>query len=537
MNGVALLLNSIDTAWFPFTQKRTTADFFKLISTGDDVGNNIGRYLLDYWYLLFIWAGLLFIGVLLYRKTKNNASSFSLFKVPTRIIIFLVLTFCTLVFGRGGLQYKPLSIQSAVTAAGPASIPLVLNTPFTIIKSFRDDPLPSTVYFTDKKADELFDPHQRLSTTAEFTHQNVVEIILESFSYEYIGALTNGEGYTPFLDSLMKSSMVFTHAFANGKRSIEGIPAVVASIPPLMDEPFITSTWNANKINSLGSLLEPKGYSSAFFHGGTNGTMGFDNFSKLAGYKNYFGKNEYDGPASDYDGHWGIFDEPFYAFMIRKINRMPLPFVATVFTLSSHHPYIIPDQYKGRFPKGKLPIFESIGYADHALQIFFKNASKQSWFANTIFVITADHTGEAENISYKNRYGMYRIPVVIYQPNHPAQIKNDFVFQQTDLLPTILQLLHYNGDYSAYGQSAFAAVPFRWAVSYANSSWQLITSRYTLQFDGNVTTGLFDISNDPLLHNDIKNQLTDTLHRYEPVLKSIIQQYRQELLHNTILAH
>ena len=173
MNGVALLLNSIDTAWFPFTQKRTTADFFKLISTGDDVGNNIGRYLLDYWYVLFIWAGLLFIGVLLYRKTKNNVSSFSLFKVPTRIIIFLVLTFCTLVFGRGGLQYKPLSIQSAVTAAGPASIPLVLNTPFTIIKSFRDDPLPSTVYFTDKKADELFDPHQRLSTTAEFTHQNV----------------------------------------------------------------------------------------------------------------------------------------------------------------------------------------------------------------------------------------------------------------------------------------------------------------------------------------------------------------------------
>jgi phosphoglycerol transferase MdoB-like AlkP superfamily enzyme len=435
---------------------------------------------------------------------------------------------------RGGLQLKPISMQSAAGLVDPGAVPMVLNTPFTILKSLRDDPIPSIQYLSEKEALALFNPHQQMSSADSFNNKNVVIIIMESFSSQFIGKLHNGNGYTPFLDSLMNHSLVCDQAYANGKRSIEGVPAVVASLPHLMDEPFITSAYNVNRINTPASILGKKGYSSAFFHGGNNGTMGFDNFSRVAGYNKYYGRSEYDGALSDYDGHWGIFDDRFFQFMIRKINSMKAPFVSTIFSLSSHEPYTIPARLKNKFPKGTEPIHESIGYADYALQQFFAEASKQSWYKNTLFVITADHTGPASGEFNMNRIGQLKIPIIFFDPQKDSAIVNHEVTQQTDILPSILDYLHYSGKYSAFGQSILNTSTDRWNISYINGSWQLIQGAYMLQFNGTESTALYNIESDSLLKENLIKKNPQIKLKLEKLLESILQQYRNGLLKNKI---
>jgi phosphoglycerol transferase MdoB-like AlkP superfamily enzyme len=301
-----------------------------------------------------------------------------------------------------------------------------------------------------------------------------------------------------------------------------------------MDEPFITSAYNVNRINTLASILKPNGYSSSFFHGGNNGTMGFDNFSRVAGYNNYYGRNEYDGAIEDYDGHWGIFDDRFFQFMIRKINTMKPPFVSTIFSLSSHEPYTIPTRLKNKFPKGTEPIHESIGYADYALQQFFAEAAKQSWYKQTVFVITADHTGPASGEFNMNRLGQLKIPIIIFDPQKDSSAVINEVTQQTDIVPSVLDYLNYSGKYSAFGQSIFTPKADRWNISYINGSWQLIHGNYLLQFNGNETSALYNIENDSLLKNNLIDQLPAIKVKEERLLKSILQQYRNGLLKNKI---
>ena len=214
----------------------------------------------------------------------------------------------------------------------------------------------------------------------------------------------------------MKESLVFTNAFANAKSSMEGIPAILASIPSWMDDPFIYSFYSGNQITSLASLLKPKGYTSSFFHGGKNGTMGFDSFCKLAGIENYYGRTEY-GEERDFDGNWGIWDEPLMQFAVRKMSESQKPFVSSIFTLNTHHPFTIPEKYRKQFKQGGHPLMTTIRYTDHAMKRFFEEAAKTDWYKNTIFVITADHT--ALDIEGEENSAMddYRIPIIFFSPD------------------------------------------------------------------------------------------------------------------------
>src|SRR5690606_35786309 len=247
--------------------------------------------------------------------------------------------------------------------------------------------------------------HPKDST--EFKKLNVVVLILESFGKEHVGALNkdinNGtyKGYTPFLDSLIGESYTFNRSYANGRKSIDALPSVITGIPSV-GEPFVLSIYSGNKTTSLAKLLGDEGYETAFFHGAPNGSMGFSAYTQLAGIKHYFGKDEYSNDK-DFDGIWGIWDEPFMQFMADKLTEMPEPFFASFFSLSSHHPFKVPEKYQGVFPKGPLPLHEPVGYTDYALRQFFEKAKKAPWFENTLFVLCADHSSVSHLPAYQTQ--------------------------------------------------------------------------------------------------------------------------------------
>lgn len=552
INSIAILANCVDLEYYKYTLKRTTADFFSLFGLGDDISTLLPQYAKDFWYVILIWIVLtVFISYLYRLTTVSPLLRFSALesgnrRIGTRILSWFAMNSLlvgVLIIGyRGGLQLKPIFIITASEYVSAKNIPLILNTPFSIIKSYGQEELEEKNYFSESELKKIFTPiHQKnilpqSPPEGEKKYQpNVFVIILESFSKEYT-SLGKRKSYTPFLDSLMNESLVFENGFANGKKSIEGIPAVIASIPALMNESYITSVYGSNQITSIPNCLKQIGYSSAFFHGGTNGTMGFDAFCNAAGFDNYFGRTEYNN-EKDYDGNWGIWDEEFLQYSVKETSKMKEPFLSTVFTLSSHHPYPIPLKCTSAFEEGTDLIHKGIQYTDYSLKKFFEEAKKEKWFDNTLFVITSDHTGPSCDLFFSNSAGYFQVPVMIYRHNSKLKGRMKATAQQADILPTVLDYTGYSKPYFSFGNTLLDTVNTnRFAVNMINDVYQIFQNEYMLQFDGNNSIGLYDFHSDSLLQNNLISKQPEVKNNMENKLKAIIQTYHHALIHNKMTA-
>jgi len=547
-NAIALLPNFADIIYYRFTLKRTTGDIFDYLFVNNDLGTQFPQFIKDFWYIFVLYIFAIVILIYITRRFKlqaNKKHNSAKFSAVLAWAGFILISAFTLIGIRGGLQLKPISLITAGNYTQAATVPLVLNSPFTIIKTINQQSLSKVHYFVNDADAEALYPvvHQFTGSTNSLLSgydekPNVVILILESFSQEHIGALNRNarspeySGFTPFMDSLIGQSMVF-NGVANGKRSIEGIPAILSGLPTLMNQDFITSVYAGNRFNSLASLLKPAGYSTSFYHGGSNGTMGFDAYTRSAGFAQYYGRTEYAHEA-DYDGQWGIWDEPFLQYFAGSLNKTKEPFLSAVFTLSSHHPYQVPWAYKGKFRKGNLEIQQSIMYTDLALRRFFATASKMPWFDKTLFVLTADHTSEAWLPRYRTRPGRYEIPVIFYRHNSPLKGAQTFTAQQTDIMPSVLDYLHYSKSFIAFGQSVFETRPPHLGISFLNNSWQVIMDGYTLEWDGNKTTGFYYYLSDSLLNRNMAAGHSPRQVMMEQYVKSIIQQYNNRMSGNQL---
>lgn len=532
-NTVLIVLNCIDLEYFKFTFKRSSSDLLELWSLGKDVERQSAQLIVDYWYLFFVAFFLILLSEALYRKLEKPKTS----KGRRWANIFWTLSFAVLlvVGARGGIQLKPLNVIQAGQYTTAQNIAVVLNTPFTLLKSIGKTDLTAVNYYSKEQLEEIYEPIIQIEPDGNTRKLNVVLIILEGFSAEYIGYLNDYEGYTPFLDSLMSKSLIFTNAFANGKKSIESLPAILAGIPALSENPYISSTYSSNKINSLASELTKVGYQSSFYHGGANGTMGFNAFANMAGIENYFGLNEYPNAKRDYDGNWGIFDEEYLQYFNRQLSKKQRPFFASVFTLSSHHPYTIPEKYENKFKKGTLNIHESIGYTDHALQLFFEAASKEKYYSNTLFVLVADHTAQTQVPYYQGRSGMYRIPLIFHYKDQ-LKGKSAIVCQQSDIFPSVLDYLHIPAKFVCFGNSVFNSQHNspHFSINYLSGIYQYIEGDYALLFDGEKPTFLYNFKKDPQQKINLLQKKQQRAFEMEKKLKAIIQQYNNRLLNNNL---
>ncbi len=515
-----IILNNIDIEYFKFTQKRITYDFFEFIQLGKDFINLAPLFLMDYWQItLFTIFQIWFIFKINFFSKKNKYK-FSLYNSAISLVLGGIFF---IVAARGGLQYKPIKPINAGEISKSDKSALILNTPFCIFHSLNSKSLSQFSYYDNESLNDIYKPII-LNSSQDINNQNIVILIMESFSKEFMSFNTNAISYTPFIDSLMKHSLVFNNAFSNGLKSIEALPAITASIPTLMNNPFITSEFAQNKFKSIASLLNTEGYSTSFFHGGIKGTMGFNSYCIKAGYKSYIGMEEYNN-KKDFDNSWGIYDEPFLKFTANKLKNTKKPFFTTIFTLSSHPPYTLPIEYIKNKKIDKLNIQETIKYTDYSLSKFFNRIKNEDWFENTIFIITSDHTTP---VSYDNKYnnliGRYSIPLIIYKADNSLNGVNNDIIQQIDIMPTILELLNYNKTYFAFGKSY--SEKNKWAILKLDDIYYFITSHGIIKNkeEEYITFSDWDLSKKiSTNHNDVK------------LLKAIKQVYSNRMNNNNLI--
>jgi phosphoglycerol transferase MdoB-like AlkP superfamily enzyme len=544
VNALAICINLADSVYFKYTGRRTTATIFSEFGNEGNLGSVIGVEFLNHWYLVLL-AIVLIVGLVkLYVMPASVLKIKSMFKYYVVQLLALLLFLPMCIGGmRGGLTkaVRPITISNANQYVDrPEDAALVLNTPFSLIRTIGKNVFVIPNYMEEDRLNEVYSPvRQFVADSVATKKKNVVVMIVESFGSEYIGALNDYEGYTPFLDSLISKSLIWEHSFGNGRKSIDGMPSVLSSIPMFV-EPFFLTPASVNNVGGLARELVKDGYYSAFFHGAENGSMGFQAFSRATGFEDYFGRTEYNqdnrfqGDA-DFDGMWAIWDEPFLQYMALTMNEFREPFVSAVFTASSHHPYKIPEAYQEIYPEEGLVMHKCVRYTDHALKRFFETASKQPWFKNTLFVMTADHTNLSEVPEYQTSLGGFRVPIVFFDPSGEMPTgQRKGIAQQIDIMPTVLGYLGYTQPYVAFGFDLFhTPAEDTWAVNYLNGIYQYVKGDYLIQFDGVTLKAVYRFKEDKLLEHNLidKVDVSDLVEE----LKAIIQSYMQRMNTNALV--
>ena len=544
-NGIAYGMNFGDFVYYKFSQARLTTAAMHVAQHENNLGKIFFVSIVEHPFVLLWFAALMTLWIFLYKKVKVREM-----KPENKWVYFVssIVSLCvvaTLVVGgiRGDFKHstRPINLVDANRYVGnPLQANIVLNSVFSFFRTMNTNNFEEVDFVDQKFIDEQVKPYKLYTREAPNPKPNVVIFILESFSKEYSGAfnkdtnIKNFVSYTPFVDSLANESFIATNAYANGRQSIHGMSSVLAGIPSLKDA-FTSSPYSNQKIQSIVSVSNEMGYDTSFFHGAPNGSMGFLGFGNILGFKHYYGKTEYNND-DDFDGMWGIWDEPFFQYFAKTLDQKKSPFMATLFSVSSHHPFKVPEKYAGKFPKGSLEIHAPIGYTDYSLKKFFETAKKMPWYNNTIFVLVADHTNQVAYPEYEKAMNRFAIPILFFSPNPAYNLKGEFTdpAQQMDIYPTLADLMGYNKKIRSWGRSLVSPQKESYMIVNSSGVEQFMIGNYIYLFDGKNVTGLYHIKDLGLENNFLGKLKTPETALGELKAKGWYQDYMNRVINKKL---
>ena len=568
INSVALAMNLADSVYFKYTMRRTTTTVFSEFQNEGNLGGIIGTEVLQQWYLVVLFGVVVYGIWKLYKESGDRSQETGVRREGERregvkgvkwyaaqVVVLAAMAPFVVAGIRGGFTtaVRPITISNANQYVNrPVEAALVLNTPFAIYRTIGKNVFVVPEYYkSPQELEAIYSPLHKgdvyaCDTGVNIKKRNVVVLIVESFGREYIGALNETleggkyQGYTPCVDELVRKSVTFKYSYCNGRKSIDGMPSILSSIPMFV-EPFILTPASMNEVSGIASLLAGEGYQTAFFHGAQRGSMGFQAFARATGFQEYYGREDYNadkrfGGDDDFDGMWAIWDEPFLQYYATKMSEMKEPFMTAVFTASSHHPYAIPEKYQQQFPEEGLIIHKCIRYTDMAIGKFFEKVSQEPWFKNTIFVLTSDHTNLSDHAYYQTDLGGFCSPIIIYEPGNEERQPEiqDKIAQQIDILPTVMGMLNYPKPYFGFGIDVLnTEKEDTWAVNYLNGIYQYVKHGYVLQFDGERTKAMYELGDSLMERNVIKElenyKIKELKEEMEQEVKAIVQQYMERM--------
>ncbi len=541
LNIPCLVINLADIIYTQFTGRRTSLTVFSEFKNENPL--SFLHFFVDYYPITLIGLGLIALWLYLYQRVeqigKSNFSTKPKASLPyylSRVFSLLLIGYLSFGAMRGSFaDVRPIrpSLALRYTTNTPRQALMVLNTPFVMIRLGNSDKLTHYHFMPKEEANQIFNPlrikPERSPLFGKFRGRNIVLIIWESCAREWVGKLNQDvagyKGYTPYLDKLLDKSYYFERAFANGAVSIDLLPALIASLPKT-NTSYVSSSYATNKLNSLVEVLNSRGYHTTFSHNAPTGSMGFDAMTNNLKYQQYLGMEDFNND-DEYDGSWGIWDEPFLQYIIAELNKQKEPFFLTEFTTSSHTPFVVPKQYEKRFPPTPENGFHQVvAYSDYAIGRFFEEAQKQAWYDNTLFVILGDHSAPPSLDKYKNTIGAFSIPIIFFDPRGELRgVDKETVVQQADLMPTLMDLLGIEEPMISFGNNIFNPNEKHFAYNSMGDSFQIVQGDYALIFDGERVLSLYNYKDDPKLKHNLKGKGL----KEEQAMKKIMQAFLQEL--------
>lgn len=539
-NSLGLIVfNLVDVIYYRYAFKRVTIEELHFFRENDNTGGILLKGMAENWYLVIVGIALIALMVFLYKKIRYDGSRIKRAVVyyPVHVLI-LGLGVVLYVFGVRSsfdLKARPVTMSNAALYAPNASqASMVLSNPFCFLRTNISKNFTVLHYFDEAEAQAIYTPYHYPS--GEFAHQigkkNIVLFVLESFNKDHSKFLMpqvhqNRDGFTPFLDSLMQEGFAFTNCYSNGMKSIEALPSILISIPSYQTS-FPLLPQSIGEMEGLPCILAKEGYSTYFFCGSSEGQMGFEAIGKMAGINQFYNRSHFKkyNNGKDHANIWGVWDMDFLQYMAHQLNECKSPFFSAVFTLSSHHPYDLPEEYAGKMPQGDTPLQPCVAYTDLSIRKFFETASKEPWFENTLFIFVADHVNSRVACPDKDTPRSHsEILYFMYTPDHSLQgISND-VTQQLDIMPTVLGLLGYDKPYFAFGRDFFNEPQRKKAATNCfNQVYQCLTDSLSLYFDGEKVLHVF-ASSDTLQQHDILNLNDSRQKETERYLKAVLQYY------------
>ncbi len=386
-------------------------------------------------------------------------------KPARRHLVKFVLFFMFVgIAGRGGIGMKPLAIVHAYAHGSSSLGNLTLNGIFSASHSML---LSENIERRDMNAAELEHalnlPADILDKPFPLEHdhrgtgkpgRNLVILMVESLTPKYVDGFSGGGyGITPNLDRMASRGWKFTRFYAHGQRSVEGIQAILTGLPSVMGLPAVTDlTANYSK---LAELARDNGYYPLFVNSTEREAFLTREIAGSVGFSNYYGKEDMplllNYPDKEWDRRLG-WDYETLMFTLEQIKKQGPPFLAFVSLTTDHTPYprlMEPFTRYPHHPNREGGYLNSLHYTDWAIGEFINAAQSEPWFAETVFVITADHV-----IAHFQSGGFeenFRIPLILYAPEILTPRQVNTVGSQLDLAPTFVSLMGLSGRFSTIG--------------------------------------------------------------------------------------
>ncbi|MDC1517150.1 sulfatase-like hydrolase/transferase [Cyclobacteriaceae bacterium] len=539
-NGIGMMINFIDLEYYRFNLNRMMSSVFEVVKFETNKTTLFFHFLYTHFHLLLIYMFLFVLWIWLYNKIVIDPNKIVKIRnyIISSVLFFLTVSTLAVMGVRGGdlkKSTRPITLIDAMDHVdNPLHADVVLNSLFTIIRTLNQEDFKIRDQFNEDELTEVLNPIKSYNRDWD-TKPNVVIFILESMGREYWGSMNqktqipNYISYTPFLDSLAQHSLIYPNAFATSRKSIHGMPSVLAGIPSFKLS-YASSSYAKQKIQSVVSLANELDYETSFFHGAANGSMGFQGFSNTLGFDEYYGRNEFNDD-SEFDGYWGIWDEPFLQFMSSELDKKKRPFLSTVFTVSSHEPYIIPKKYMGKFEVGNIQMHQCVRYTDFALRRFFEKSKNSSWFKNTIFIFTADHGNQTFYPFYEKTINRFANPLMIYQTESTLIGVDERLTSHMDIYPTVADLMGYQKPFRSWGMSLMNAPSDASFVMnfFGGGSYFIMDDEYICVHNGKKATGFY-LAEDKNLEKNLISKRNKSMDALEKKGSMFLQDYFNRII-------
>ncbi|HIZ27200.1 alkaline phosphatase family protein [Barnesiella sp. An55] len=470
---LAFAISAADIPYFAYFFKHINASIFNWFGyAGTTLGLMFGEFSYIVAFVLFLALSFLFVYLarLLRQRTCLDIHRVSAEKFHWGNELLTLLASIVLIGGcmfgiRGRVGYNPIKVSAAYYCNNTFLNQLGVSPSFNLLRSSLE------ASKSENREIDLMDDHEaiaqvrrefhitdslpdvspiarRVENPGEPTRQNVVLIFMESMSAELMGHFGNPWQLTPFLDTIATKSLCFNRFFSAGTHTNHAIHSTLYSYPALMKRnsmkgaviPFFAG---------LPTILQDNGYSTLFFMTHESQYDNMNGYLRTNGFDRIFAQEDY--PKEKVVNSFGVQDDFLYQYalpVLTQTAREGKPFFAALLSISNHPPYVIPKDFKARNNTDELRIVE---FADHALEQFITQASREEWFDNTIFVFVGDHGKIVGTPRSDMPLSFNHVPLLIYAPStiEPRQI--DDLGGQTDIAPTLLGLLHIDYTNNGFG--------------------------------------------------------------------------------------